>query len=242
MEKKELFLGAINGSVKVQIHRKKIKNVHLKVFRSLIVYLSVPEQVPNDWIDNFLNQRLSWIDEQITKYKKASGFNNLSDIRNGSSTQYLGKDMRILKEVSLQNYVEVDEKKVIVFLKKIDDEDLLQRTFSKWWRETAITVFQKEVDLCFNRVFKKYGITPPTLCIKKMKTLWGSCTPEKRKITLNEYLLKADIRCIQYVVLHELTHLLYPNHSKEFYDFLTVQMPDWKERKKKLDIEVVQGL
>lgn len=118
MEEIELYLGAINGSVKVQIHRKKIKNVHLKVFRSLIVYLSVPEQVPNDWIDNFLNQRLSWIDEQITKYKKASGFNNLSDIRNGSSTQYLGKDMRILKEASLQNYVEVDEKKVIVFLKK----------------------------------------------------------------------------------------------------------------------------
>ena len=57
-----------------------------------------------------------------------------------------------------------------------------------------------------------------------------------------EYLFKANIRCIQYVVLHELTHLLYPNHSKQFYDFLTVQMPDWTERKKQLDHEVVQGL
>ncbi len=242
MEEKELYLGPINGFVRVQIHRKKIKNVHLKVFRSLDVYLSVPKQVTNDWIDNFLNQRITWIDEQITKYKKSSGYNNLSDIRNGSSTQLLGKDMRILKEASLNNYVEVDEKKVIVYLKKIDDEDLLQRTFSKWWRQTALELFQNETDLCFEKVFKKYNIDKPSLCIKKMKTLWGSCTPDKCKITLNEYLLKADIRCIQYVVLHELTHLLYPNHSKEFYDFLTVQMPDWKERKNQLDIEVVQGL
>ena len=111
MEEKELYLSPINGSVKVEIYRKRIKNVHLKVFRSLTVYLSVPEQVPTDWIDNFLNQRTKWIDDQITKYKKSSGYNNLSDIRNGSSTQFLGKDMRILKEASLQNHVEVDEKK-----------------------------------------------------------------------------------------------------------------------------------
>ena len=78
MEEKELYLSPINGSVKVEIYRKKIKNVHLKVFRSLTVYLSVPEQVPNDWIDNFLNQRTKWIDDQITKYKKSSGYNNQS--------------------------------------------------------------------------------------------------------------------------------------------------------------------
>ena len=79
MEEKELYLSPINGSVKVEIYRKRIKNVHLKVFRSLTVYLSVPEQVPTDWIDNFLNQRTKWIDDQITKYKKSSGYNNLSD-------------------------------------------------------------------------------------------------------------------------------------------------------------------
>ena len=171
MEEKELYLSPINGSVKVEIYRKKIKNVHLKVFRSLTVYLSVPEQVPNDWIDNFLNQRTKWIDDQITKYKKSSGYNNLSDIRNGSSTQFLGKDMRILKEASLQNHVEVDEKKVVVYLRKTDDEDMLQRTFTMWWRETARTLFQKETDLCFDRVFKKYGIDRPILCIKKMISL-----------------------------------------------------------------------
>lgn len=242
MEEKELYLSPRNGSVKVQIFRKKIKNVHLKVFRSLTVYLSVPEQVPNEWIDDFLYQRVNWIDDQITKYKKASGYNNLVDIRNGSSTQFLGKDMRIIKEASQVNCVKIDEKRVIICLKNTDDEELLQKVFLKWWRESAKKVFQEEVDSIYSRVFKKYNIRKPNVCIKKMKTLWGSCSPKKTRITLNEYLLKADVRCIQYVVLHELTHLLYPNHSKDFYAFLTVQMPDWKERKMQLDTEVVQGL
>ena len=242
MEKIIIDLGAINGQVSVNVYRKKIKNVHLKVFRSLEISLSVPEQVPQEWIEKFLYERTSWIDEQITKYKKSSGYNNLTSIRNGSSTQFLGKDMRIYKEASLINDVQVDEKKVTLYLKDVQNEDLAQKVFSKWWRITAADIYQQIVDNLYDSIFKKYDVAKPTISIKKMKTLWGSCTPAKSKITLNEYLLKADIRCIQYVVLHELTHLLYPNHSSQFYDFLTVQMPDWKERKKRLDTEVVQGL
>lgn len=242
MDTIELYLGPINGTVNVKLIRKRIKNVHLKVFRTLDVVLSVPEQVPDEWIDSFLSSRQKWIDDQITKYKRTSGFNNLTEIRNGSSTQFLGKDMRIYKEASLNNRVEVDEKKVHLYVTDVDDEDLAQRVFSKWWRQTAETVYQREVDQYYNSVIRKYGIEKPDISIRKMKTLWGSCTPKKSKITLNEYLLKANIRCVQYVVLHELTHLLYPNHNSDFYDFMTIHMPDWKERKKQLDTEVVQGL
>ena len=242
METKILDLGAINGQVSVQIIRKNIKNIHLKVFRSFEVVLSVPMTVPSDWIDSFLDNHVKWIDDQITKYKKASGYNNLSSIRSGSSTQLLGKDVRIYKEASLENRIELDEKKVCMFLKDISDEDLAQRLFDEWWRNKAIEIFQFEMEKLYQKIFKKYGLDQPHVLVRKMKTLWGSCTPNKNKITLNEYLLKAGIRCIQYVLLHELAHLLYPNHSKEFYDFLTIHMPDWKERKKQLDNEVVQGL
>ena len=242
METKILDLGAINGQVSVQIIRKNIKNIHLKVFRSLEVVLSVPMTVPSDWIDSFLKNHVEWVDDQITKYKKASGYNNLSSIRSGSSTQLLGKDVRIYKEASIENRIELDEKKVCMFLKDISDEDLAQRLFDEWWRNKAIEIFQFEMEKLYQKIFKKYGLDQPHVLVRKMKTLWGSCTPNKNKITLNEYLLKADIRCIQYVLLHELAHLLYPNHSKEFYDFLTIHMPDWKERKKQLDNEVVQGL
>ena len=134
------------------------------------------------------------------------------------------------------------EKNIIIHLKDLEDVALAQKLLEKWWREKATSIYAQEVDAIYNKVFRKYSIEKPSMQVKKMKTLWGSCTPNKNKITLNEYLLKADLRCIQYVVLHELTHLLHPFHNKDFYEFMTVQMPDWQVRKEQLDKEVVQGL
>ena len=150
--------------------------------------------------------------------------------------------MRIYKEASLSNHVEIDEKRIHLYVIDRYDDELVQKVFNKWWRQTAKDVYQREVDNYYDKVIRKYNVDKPTITIKKMKTLWGSCSPQKCKITLNEYLMKANIRCIQYVVLHELTHLLYPNHSSDFYTFMTIHMPDWEERKKQLDTEVVQCL
>lgn len=242
MEYITLELSQINGTVEVKIVRKNIKNVHLKVFRSLEVVLSVPMQVPPEWIENFLSKRIKWIDEQITKYKLSGGTNTLDSIKNGTSVQMLGKDMRIVFQESQKNSIDVDEKRITLYLKDATNEEFAQKLFLRWWKKTAEDVFQNELDSLYEKIFKKYQVAKPDIYVRKMKTLWGSCTPSKSKVTFNNYLFKANIRCIQYVVLHELTHLLYPNHSKQFYDFLTVHMPDWQERKKQLDTEVVQGL
>lgn len=242
MEYITLELSQINGTVDVEIVRKNIKNVHLKVFRSLEVVLSVPMQVPREWIENFLSKRIKWIDEQITKYKLSGGTNTLDSIKNGTSVQMLGKDMRVVFEEASKNSIEVDEKRITLLLKDVTDEEFAQKLFLKWWKQAAEDVFQNELDTLYEKIFKKYQVAKPDIYVRKMKTLWGSCTPSKAKVTFNNYLLKANLRCIQYVVLHELTHLIYPNHSKQFYDFLTIHMPDWQERKKQLDTEVVQGL
>ncbi len=242
MEYITLELSQINGTVDVKIVRKNIKNVHLKVFRSLEVVLSVPTQVPREWIENFLSKRIKWIDEQITKYKLSGGTNTLDSIKNGTSVQLLGKDMRVVFEEASKNSIEVDEKRITLLLKDVTDEEFAQKLFLKWWKQAAEDVFQNELDTLYEKIFKKYQVAKPDIYVRKMKTLWGSCTPSKAKVTFNNYLLKANLRCIQYVVLHELTHLIYPNHSKQFYDFLTIHMPDWQERKKQLDTEVVQGL
>jgi predicted metal-dependent hydrolase len=242
MYKHKLNIGMPFNIITVEVIQKPIKNVHLKVFRDLKVVLSVPIDVPQEWVEHFLLQKVDWISKQIAKYKQSSGYNNLTNIKSGSSTQLLGKDMRILKKESTQNFVEADEKNIVLYLMNVEDETLSQRLLEKWWRDKASTVYSQEIDYLFNKIFRKYAIEKPIIQIKKMKTLWGSCTPARNKITLNEYLLKADLRCIKYVVLHELTHLLYPYHNKDFYEFLTIQMPDWKVRKEQLDKEVVQGL
>ncbi len=230
------------GKVKIQVLYKDIKNINLRVYRDFSIKLSLPMNVADEWINKFLESKKDWIESKLEMYKATDGYNNLLALKSGSSTQMLGKDMRIIKVQSTKNFVEVDEKKILVNLKDINDNDSFMRVFSNWWREQAFNVYSQQVDALYNSVFKKYGVRKPTISIKKMKTMWGSCTKSLGKITFNEYLLKADITCIQYVVLHELTHLIYTFHSKDFYDFLTIHMPDWQSRKKQLDMEVVQGL
>lgn len=79
--------------------------------------------------------------------------------------------------------------------------------------------------------FEKAGIPKPQLRIRYMKTRWGSCIPAKGVITLNSRLFAAPRSCIEYVTVHELCHFIQPNHSKGFYDTMTVFLPDWQERK-----------
>lgn len=224
----------------VYIEYKNIQNIHLKVFRDLRVVLSVPIAVTDEWITNFLDSKSNWIEKQLWKYKKSSGYNTLHDIKSGTSTQLLGKDRSVIKKNSNKNYVVEEEKNIIVYAKEKTDKH--QQIFSLWWREKAYKIYTNEMDDIYLKIFKKYDIEKPTLYVRKMKTLWGSCIPSKNKIIINEYLLKADLRCIQYVILHELTHLIYPYHNNGFYSFLTIHMPDWIERKKQLDFEVVQGI
>ena len=71
-----------------------------------------------------------------------------------------------------------------------------------------------------------------------MKTRWGSCNVESRNINLNLELIKKPRYCIEYVILHELAHLKYPNHSKEFWEYMSVHMPNWKWRKDKLEAKM----
>ena len=74
-----------------------------------------------------------------------------------------------------------------------------------------------------------YGISEPTLKIRKMTSRWGSCTPKKNQITLNSQLIHYNERFIDYVVIHEYAHLIQPNHSKAFYAIIEKYMPDYKE-------------
>lgn len=229
------------GEFFVEIVRKKIKNVHLKVNRELKIFISVPIYADAIWVENFVKDKKDWIEKQLDKYRKSSGYNNLLDLKSGSSTQFLGKDIRIYLKQSNKENVVLEEKFITIFLKDIENKDRENYVFGSWWRNQANGIYEQVVNQ-FMPIFARHNIEKPKVVIKKMKTLWGSCSKHLNKITLNEYLLKADVRCIEYVVFHELTHLIYNAHNKDFYDFLTIYMPDWKERKKRLDTEIVQGL
>ena len=97
--------------------------------------------------------------------------------------------------------------------------------------ETARREIFEEITDQIYPLFKKYGVECPTLRIRNMETRWGTCLAKKGIITLNKRLLEAPRSCIEYVVMHEMCHFIHANHSRQFYEFLTMMMPDWKDRR-----------
>jgi predicted metal-dependent hydrolase len=102
-----------------------------------------------------------------------------------------------------------------------------------WYRDHAKRLLCRRVQQCYEDV-KRFGISPPTLRLKKMHKRWGSCTRTAR-IILNSDLIKAPSQCIDYVIVHELCHLRVHGHNGAFFRLLTACMPDWQQRKRRLD-------
>ncbi|KAA6336378.1 hypothetical protein EZS27_015459 [termite gut metagenome] len=109
----------------------------------------------------------------------------------------------------------------------------VQRLMKEWYKERAKIKFAEIAEPIIQR-FKKYDVEPASLYIQNMENRWGSCTP-KGKIILNTELIKAPKPCIEYVITHELCHLVHQRHTHAFYDLLTVEMPDWDRWKNKLE-------
>lgn len=227
--------------IEVIITKKKMKNVRLKVFPDRKVTLSSPQNVPNAWIEEYLKEKSGWIEERLTYFKKTTGYEALKVIKSGISTKILGREVIILVEESPNQKVYRDEDRVIVCVPDKSNYKCIIKLFDQWWKIQAKLYYENVLQQLYP-VLRKYNIKKPSLTVRKMKTLWGSCSVGKTKITINQYLYKALPPYIEYVILHELIHFLYPKHNREFYDFLSIYMPDWKERKRRLDHEVVQGI
>ena len=229
------------GSLPIVIERKKVSSCRLKVYPSQKIKLSVPSETSSEWIDNFLQNKKDWITKKLEVFTKTKGYETTNIIHNGMSIRMLGRDMIFYIKKSIKKSVSVKDRTICIEVSDTSNEQEIMRLFEVWWRKQAFEVYEESIKKLYP-IIKKHDINKPVLLIKKMKTLWGSSSPHKGTITINQYLLKAKRACIEYVILHEIIHFLILRHNQKFYDLLTLYMPDWKERKKTLDTEVVQGL
>ena len=241
MEIHSVLLPEQKISIPVLIERKDIKTCRLKVFPDKTVKFSVPNATPEEWIVNYLDSKKGWINKKLQIFEQTRGYAATTEIRNGMSIRYLGEDLIFSVFQSLKPLVYREGRTLHICMPDINDQDKLFTEFEKWWRKESLLFLGSQVEL-FYPIIGKYKIAKPKIMLRKMKTLWGSCSPNRGVITFNQYLTKAKPACVEYVVLHELVHFLYPNHSKQFYNFLSSYMPDWKDRKKVLDQDVVHGL
>ncbi len=104
----------------------------------------------------------------------------------------------------------------------------------QWYLSHADAIYAKQLETCF-KSFGKHAIEKPDLRIRFLKTKWGNCS-KSGTLTLNSELIKTPKRCIQYVITHELCHLIEPNHSPKFYALLDNVLPDWPKLKEQLNL------
>lgn len=235
------FSVTIKGIVyPVKVSHKKMKQVRLKVFPSGEIRLSVPLDTPETWIKGYLADKIVWIEEKLDLFAQTKAIEKEEHFSSGTSTRILGRQLTIHVVQSSKKQVVIEDG-ILKILTFETDQLKIDRQINNWWQQVSRRYYQEVVERLYP-IIGKHGIEKPKVCVKKMSTLWGSCSRKNATVNLNYYLYKASAPCIEYVILHELIHFLYPHHNKDFYDVLTVHMPDWQERKKQLDYEFVLGI
>lgn len=194
------------------------------------VVLKAPVDTSLSKISDKVKKRASWIIRQQNYFKSFGERSPKRRYISGESHLYLGRQYRLYVKEGKPNSVSFKGQCFeIVCSDKLKTESLMK----EWYKERAKIKFAEIAEPVIQR-FKKYGVEPTSLYIQLMENRWGSCTP-KGKIILNTELIKAPKPCIEYVVMHELCHLLQKDHTKAFYDLLSTEMPDWERWKNKLE-------
>lgn len=224
-----------NREICYQLERKHVKNLNLRVRKDGSVFVSANEMVHCEEIDLFIQSKASYILKAIDYFNEMAQYKPQPKRYVSGETFYIqGRGLRLQVSQAKKDTISTDGVYIFLKVKDINDVEKKQRIVTRFLDQECKTIFGEVMEDLYPLV-RKYGIEKPTLRIRDMETRWGSCLTKKRIITLNKQLLEAPRNCIEYVVMHELCHLIHPNHSKQFYSFLTMLMPDWKERKIYLD-------
>lgn len=188
---------------KIQCSKKRIKYLRLKITKTGDIKLSAPLKTTQAQIENFIATHAKWIEQTLLKIPKSDP--NL--------VNFLGKSYQI------QIYSEFKIIDNYIFTPDLE-------TYSQYANNRLKEIITKYIDLYNPKINKPIN----AIRIKKMTTRWGSCNSKKGYLNFSTNLITKDIKFIEYVVLHELTHLIYPHHQKEFYDFIAALMPDFRSR------------
>lgn len=215
----------------VKVIKKDIKNITLKVKPNCDVILTVPLKTDDKHITYILEKRKSWISKKV-EFFEANNKVEKKEYVSGESFKYLGKNYRLKVIESNIEQVKLLRGYIQIFVKDKKNINKKQKLLNEWYILKAEKYFKKVVEEYLSIVKKEVK----NIKIRQMKTRWGSCNTSKGYINLNSELIKKRRESIEYVIFHELAHLVHPNHSREFYNYLDTYMPDWKKRKEKLEI------
>ena len=215
----------------IDVQRKNIKNIHLSVLPpDGKVRLSVPNDTKQNVIDAFVRTRVSWIKEQQKAFQEQLRQTKREYV--SGETVYLFGNQYFLKVVhSNVNNIKIEGKTVYLGVRNNTSTESRERLMNEWYRELLKEQIEKRV----NSLIGSTGIFPEEWQIQTMKTKWGSCNPDKKRLLFNLQLAKKPFECIDFVVTHEFCHLFDRTHGKVFISKMDELLPRWRELKNQLN-------
>ena len=214
------------GNIDIEVISKDIKNIHLSVHPPHgRVRLATPEKMNDESVRLFAISKLSWIKTQKKKFENQER-ETLREFVSGESHYFLG-DRYLLNVVNTRSKqrVEIANNSYVNLYSREDSTKIKRENImNEWYRSELkkvipgyIKKWEKIMDVCVD------GWN-----VRKMKTKWGSCNIGKRKILLNLELAKKNPRCIEYVIVHEMVHLLERNDNDKFKAYMDKFLPNWR--------------
>jgi predicted metal-dependent hydrolase len=210
--------------------RRRSISIILSPDKGIIV--RAPYRASLKTIDSFVQQKSGWINKHLNNYQGLTRINHNKRYSDGELHMFLGKKKILKITESARSCVSQNNDIIEVSLSETDDREKIKALLERWYREKAVEIFSRKLHEILTR-YGVYNFSPSGFVIKPLKSRWGSCT-SKGKITLNSGLVKLDEIFSDYVIIHELCHLRYHNHGKEYYRLLGELVPDYKSIRKEL--------
>ena len=208
------------------------KSLGIKVMPDGLVKVIAPNDASIIDINKKVKSKANWILKQQAFFCSYKPHTPERKYVNGETHLYLGRQYKLQIIEDTINEIKLYRGAMIMKTKKANPE-YLEKKLNEWYKEKAVIHFEEILESSLEK-FNKYKIVKPVLDIRLMQKRWGSCT-KSGKVILNTELVKAPKASIEYVVIHELCHLIHHNHNKAFYELQEKMIPDWKKWKEKLE-------
>ena len=223
----------LNSSLAVEVERKAIKHTHLSVFPpDARVHVSAPLDLPDADLRSFLISKVPWLRKQIAAVL-AQPRQAHREYESGENMYLFGKRHRLLvRKGEAIPVVRLVGKNVILAGRGLETRAARAARVADWYRDKLKRTLARLVSHCAAVAGEADEIL---FEVRRMRNQWGSCNARKRRIRFNLALARVPIRCIEYVVTHEIVHLSVPNHSVLFERKMEKLLPRWREIRKELN-------
>ncbi len=225
------------GKISYTLVKKRIKNLNMRVRPDGSVHVSVPHWVSVKQADDFVKSRLSFILRARETYEKREDvLKACPSYREGDVFFYFGEKKTIhvrACERGEKEGVQIMEDRLVLSVCRPHEQADRTKVMETWIRKIALYYFDALCTKVFPR-FAPFSVSKPEVRVRKMKAVWGNCRPKAGIVTFNTRLVHTPHNCCLYVCVHELCHLVHPNHSASFYKLVASILPDYQKRKEEL--------